>query len=464
MIKIRKKIIAYTMVTVLSLQSVSFSKAAVYNDYGLESKNATLSQVSGLSDKWATVIKNAIETWNNSGAGVKVEQSVTPVSTLKVASYADSWYGLTKSYYNVSTGYTSKAEIKINDRTISRDASNFSRFAQSTVAHEIGHLYWLADNPVDSPAGYNMSLMNHGRNRNTIYEPKVFDVSNVKRKYSSKVAYDISDNTADDIVNYISVDEPEYNMASKFVKAADILVSGTVVAQKTKMLEIGTANEKMPYTIYEIEVKDKYKGDCASTIYAKRLGGKIDGSDDILSGAADINVGDAYVFALKDYGNSDYGFVNTTQSAMALKESPIYKYGNINRKDVIAFADKATSVQSMTADERIYGTEKKLKKASDIVIIGDVIDYSYEVLEDNLYTIWKVKVGRVEKGQEKSEIVYIKTLGGRKDTLISLVENMTKIECGNSYKFYLEDYGEDYYGLTNYSESVIKLKVKTIID
>lgn len=54
-----------------------------------------------------------------------------------------------------------------------------------------------------------MSLMNHGRNRNKIYEPQVFDVSNVKRKYSSKAAYDISDSMTDDTVNYISVDEPE---------------------------------------------------------------------------------------------------------------------------------------------------------------------------------------------------------------------------------------------------------------
>ena len=104
-----------------------------------------------------------------------------------------------------------------------------------------------------------MSLMNHGRNRNKIYEPQVFDVSNVKRKYSSKAAYDISDSMTDDTVNYISVDEPEYNKASKFVKAADILVSGTVAAQETKMLETGTDKEKMPYTIYKIEVKDKYK-------------------------------------------------------------------------------------------------------------------------------------------------------------------------------------------------------------
>lgn len=51
----------------------------------------------------------------------------------------------------------------------------------------------------------------------------------------------------------------------------------------------------------------------------KKTWWKIDGRDNILSGAADINVGESYVFALKDYGNGDYGFVNTTQSAMALK-------------------------------------------------------------------------------------------------------------------------------------------------
>lgn len=48
------------------------------------------------------------------------------------------------------------------------------------------------------------------------------------------------------------------------------------------MLETGNDKEKMPYTIYKIEVKDKYKGDCSSTIYAKRLGGKIDGRESIM--------------------------------------------------------------------------------------------------------------------------------------------------------------------------------------
>ena len=70
MMKIRKKIVAYAMVAVLSLQSASISKAAVYIDYGLQSKNATVSEVSGFSDKWATIIKNAIKSWNNSGVKV----------------------------------------------------------------------------------------------------------------------------------------------------------------------------------------------------------------------------------------------------------------------------------------------------------------------------------------------------------------------------------------------------------
>ena len=78
--------------------------------------------------------------------------------------------------------------------------------------------------------------------------------------------------------------------------------------------------------------------------------------------------------------------------------------------------DAKHCVFDVSADEKIYGTEKELKKASDVVVIGEVIDYSYEVIEDNLYTIWKVKADRVEKGKEKSEIIYIKTLGGRKDT------------------------------------------------
>ena len=75
------------------------------------------------------------------------------------------------------------------------------------------------------------------------------------------------------------------------------------------------------------------------------------------------------------------GFVNTTQSAMALKKSSIYEYGGINRKDVLALADTA-SVRRMTADEKIYGTEKELKKASDVVVIGEVIEDFFSAIAD----------------------------------------------------------------------------------
>lgn len=455
--KLGRKFLIFTMIVAVSFQSVSVSMASVYNVCGLKSKNTSVSDVSGFSKKWASVINNAIKAWNDSGAGVKLNQSSNPYNKIKVGSYTDSWYGMTSSSYEVSTGYINEATIKINDRTISKDASNFSKFAQSTVAHEIGQLYWLDDNPVDTPAGYNMSLMNHGRNRNTIYEPQAFDVSNVKRKYSCITSsYNLSDNSDKGTINLICIDEPEYNMASKLVNASELLVSGTVVAQKTKMLEMGADKEMLPYTIYEIEIKDKYKGDCSGTIYARRLGGKTEDTDNILSGANDINVGESYVFALKDYGNGDYGFVNTTQSAFALKKAATYKYGAINRKDVLALADK-TQVRNIAADEKIYGTEKELKKASDMVLFGDIIDYSYKIIDDNLYTIWKLEVHGVKKGKKESDIIYIKVLGGRTDTFISLVSDMTKIECGNAYMFYLKDYGEDYYGLTNYSESVIKL-------
>lgn len=66
---------------------------------------------------------------------------------------------------------------------ISRDANNIYNFGQSVVAHEFGHLFFLADNPVSSGAGNNMSLMNHARDRETVIQPTYFDINNVINKY-----------------------------------------------------------------------------------------------------------------------------------------------------------------------------------------------------------------------------------------------------------------------------------------
>ena len=126
--------------------------------------------------EWNSLIQESAAAWNNTvGTNITVTSSSTSVYTCMVGSfYDDDWYGLTTSY--VSNGITVKAEIQINART----CSNSDTTRKSTITHEIGHLLGLNDNP---PIGANYSLMNHDRNRDMVYVPQPYDISNVKYIY-----------------------------------------------------------------------------------------------------------------------------------------------------------------------------------------------------------------------------------------------------------------------------------------
>ena len=89
------------------------------------------------------------------------------------------WYGLTTQTHNKTSGYTSKFIIKVNTKTIKAKATKYSKFARSTVTHEFGHVFWLADNPNTKKS----SIMKYDRDRNTMVKPQQFDIDNVNKKY-----------------------------------------------------------------------------------------------------------------------------------------------------------------------------------------------------------------------------------------------------------------------------------------
>lgn len=121
---------------------------------------------------WMTAINNARASWN-SHAALNIYTQTGSGSSITVASYADTWYGL------YSYPALDKRVIKINSRTISRDATNFANFSRSTVAHEFGHGFCLIDNPNTTSS----SLMKHSRNRNTLYAPTSYDWADINANY-----------------------------------------------------------------------------------------------------------------------------------------------------------------------------------------------------------------------------------------------------------------------------------------
>lgn len=116
-------------------------------------------------------MNNALASWNAHGK-VNITKSDRAAAYVTVASYSATWYGL----YTPSFG---AFNIKLNSRTIARDAGVFANFSRSTFAHELGHSLSLADNPVTDSA----SLMKHNRNRNTLYNPTSWDNARVNSVY-----------------------------------------------------------------------------------------------------------------------------------------------------------------------------------------------------------------------------------------------------------------------------------------
>lgn len=175
-----KKLIGFLCMIIFSMYSVMCVHAAAFINYGdADDKIEVQSYQNKYGDGWCEVIRKSINAWNNSSANVKISVSDSSKNKMLIRKYDDTWYGLTTQTYSVSTGYTSKFSIKINSRTIKSDAKSYSKFARSTLTHEFGHVFWLADNPSTSRA----SIMKYSRNRNKMVKPQTFDINNVNQKY-----------------------------------------------------------------------------------------------------------------------------------------------------------------------------------------------------------------------------------------------------------------------------------------
>lgn len=158
-----------------------FAAGNRYWPYGMRYKNfAVKSYSNSYNDTWVNILDNARSAWNSSNAGTSISTLSYSNHEIYAAQYNDTWYGLF-TVESSSQGYITEFNIKVNARTISDHATNFSNFARSTVVHEFGHAFFLDDEPpTTSP-----SIMSYSRNRNTMVTPQTYDVNNVKARYES---------------------------------------------------------------------------------------------------------------------------------------------------------------------------------------------------------------------------------------------------------------------------------------
>lgn len=129
------------------------------------------------STTWLPLINSSVSAWNNAGVGTNISMVTTSSPFSISVEYSDEdWYGETRYSYSGDSIIT--AVITINSRTLESKSDSFRR---STIAHEIGHLLGLDDNP---PVHYyNDSLMSHYRDRSIIYIPQEYDCNNILFQY-----------------------------------------------------------------------------------------------------------------------------------------------------------------------------------------------------------------------------------------------------------------------------------------
>lgn len=139
-----------------------------------------------------------------------------------------------------------------------------------------------------------------------------------------------------------------YDTAESLVDASDLVFSGKVINISYEMLDVRTESgvdsmtgleetEPVPYTLYEIEIMEEYKGEYESnSIILKRPGGIFDGATYELADATEILLNEQYLFLAAEFANSYPSLLNATQASYNLNApSTINNEGNITLAQIL---------------------------------------------------------------------------------------------------------------------------------
>ena len=175
--RLRKKAISIFLVITITVCYCTFSSAYIYWDAGYVTANFEIeNRLTNATFGWhARDVWNATPTpvWitNVPGSGHSWETDIQS---------AGSWYGMYTAIFRqyVFWGRATKFKIELNRTTLVGASNNFWK---SVLVHEFGHALCLFDNPL--PDYPNSSIMNYGRDRNTLITPQTDDINGVNYAY-----------------------------------------------------------------------------------------------------------------------------------------------------------------------------------------------------------------------------------------------------------------------------------------
>lgn len=169
--KIPKKVFSIIAVCILVLVLMT-TMVSAETDPGWGTQDPQIDvPFNNYSDTWSLPMRIAAAEWNSTPTKVSIAVSSSSKNQVLAASYSDSWYGL------ASSANPLPFTIKLNARTISRDATNLSNFIKSVLVHEYGHIFCLDHTNTKA------SIMYSSRDRNTMTTPQQFDIDEVNTVY-----------------------------------------------------------------------------------------------------------------------------------------------------------------------------------------------------------------------------------------------------------------------------------------
>lgn len=185
----RRVIRTFVMIgMVLLMVQPTFAASEYTMPDGYYSENVTLNSM-GLDGKYFTYLDLAVSEWNSAKIGysqIYRDKYVKKITTgtllagpnyIQSSTYADAFLGVyipTAENSNMTQNKTTSFTIYINERTTP------DKWARSTICHELGHIYGLND-----VRNSEAILMNHNRDRETVFSPTVSDIAHAKTMWYS---------------------------------------------------------------------------------------------------------------------------------------------------------------------------------------------------------------------------------------------------------------------------------------
>ncbi len=182
----------------------------------------------------------------------------------------------------------------------------------------------------------------------------------------------------------ISADYPKYDNLDALIDKADTVVDGKIINTTYTELNISQEitsndeflntggefdNSKFVYTVFDVEVKNVYKGNIAENdiIQIKQPGGIIGNTEYVFEDGIDTNLQEenSYIFFIETYANSPASLLNPIQGSYELEVNPRSRsqidYYNIksNLNNNINF-----DIQDLINNDKIKISQNKLFKFS----------------------------------------------------------------------------------------------------